>query len=115
MSSACWVLIAVNVLLLVERYVSWHLLWQRYLERERRADQLFDRMMVLKGLRPIAEPKLENPQPQRPVLTQDEMDGIQDRIKERLEVATLRGEALTPSQAEAEVWATLGYPNPPIS
>jgi len=107
------VLAGLNLILLVERYAFWSILWDRIQEREARADKLFDRMLVLKGIRPIAEPKLDEYKPRTPVFSQDELDAIQDRIRERLEVATLRNEPMTPAQAEAEVWASLGYPQPP--
>jgi hypothetical protein len=106
-------LIAINLILLAERYAFWFLLWSRYQERERRADQMFDRLLGFKGIRPIAQPQLDQSQPRTPVFSQDERDAIQDRIKERLEIATLRNEAITPAQAEAEVWASLGYSQPP--
>lgn len=114
MSAVVIALVAVNLILLAERYVSWYLLWSRYLDRERRADQILDRWLGSKGIRPLAEPKLEQSRPSTPVLSQDELDVIEDRIKERLEVATLRNESISQQQAEAEVWATLGYRQPPI-
>lgn len=106
-------LIIINLVLLAERYVCWHLLWSKYLEREKRADQLFDRMLVLKGIRPVAQPQLDQPRPSTPVFSREELAVIEDRIKERLEVALLRNEPMTPQQAEAEVWASLGYSQPP--
>lgn len=107
------VLTIFNVVLAVDRYVIWERLWARYEEREQRADQLFDRMLTLKGIRSISQPQLDQPQPRTPVFNRDELDAIQDRIKERLEIATLRNEPITPAQAEAEVWASLGYSQPP--
>jgi len=101
-----------NIVLLIERYAFWRILWARIQERESQADKLFDRMLALKGIRPIEEPKAATPS-RGPVLSADERDAIQDRIKERLEIATLRNEAITPAQAEAEVWASLGYSQPP--
>lgn len=107
------VLIAVNLILIADRYAIWFLLWGRCREREWRADQMFDRLLGFKGVRPLAQPQLDQPQPRTPVFNQDELDAIQDRVKERLEVATLRNEPITLAQAEAEIWASLGYPQPP--
>lgn len=113
MTSLVIALAIFNVVLLVERYAFWRILWARIQEREARADKLFDRMLALKGIRPIAEPKAEEYRPRTPVLSQDERDAIEDRIRERLEIATYRNEPITSEEARAEVWASLGHSQPP--
>lgn len=121
MSALVVALIAVNLILLAERYVFWRLLWAKYHEREARADQMldlllkmYDRMLALKGVRPIlTELKASETRERPPAFSQDELDAIKDRIKERLEIANFRNEPITPAQAEAEVWASLGHAQPP--
>lgn len=118
-------MIAFGVLTLVLA-VQLCVLWRKVerLEREKteiarmaqdRVQDAVNRILVLKGVRPIAEPVLDAPvRIAGPVYTADELDNLRDMVRERLEVAQYRGEAITEAQAKAEVWAGLGFQAAPV-
>lgn len=76
-----------------------------------------NRILSIKGVRPIAAPLAPEPERERgPVVsfTADELDNLRDMVRERIEVAALRGESLPESLAKQEVWASLGYASAPV-
>lgn len=79
-----------------------------------RVQQALNRILVLKGIRPIAEPILDTPRPRTPVLSDVEAEGIQDMIKEEMEHAELLGKPITREQAARQVWNSLGHHEPPM-
>ena len=83
-------------------------------EAQARIQDAVNRILVLKGVRPIAEPALDVPRVSGQTYTADELDNLRDMVRERLEVAQYRGEPVTEEQAKAEVWAGLGFQAAPV-
>lgn len=74
-----------------------------------------NRILSIKGVRPIAEPVAPMERPAPPVtFTADELDHLRDMVRERLEVAELRGQPITEGQARAEMWGSLGFSTAPV-
>lgn len=73
-----------------------------------------NRILQLQKVRPIAEPALQAPAKSTPSYSVDELDNIRDMIDERLEQANFTNTPMSRQQAAAEVWAGLGYLEPPL-